>query len=242
MSDTFDHGVEALDRFLDGEDGPTTYTLGLNQKAKRFGLEKTCMYCKETKLKWALHPNGSYYLQDKHNEWHFCQNNLAQDKKILHPVNLQQEQARRIYPMDQKFVSVTFERSGKFEAPSKEYTYMTDLDLVEGDRVVVEANDEYKVVTVVSVRGLTANQRSRATKWVVCKVDISAHEERLRKAAIAQEIRNKLQERRSQYEELQIYRQLAAHDPEIAKLMQELEQVDPYAILKLPAGESDPRD
>jgi hypothetical protein len=81
------------------------------------------------------------------------------------------------------------------------------------------------------VRGLTPGERAKASQWIVAKVDVTGHEERLRKAEIAQEIRNKLQEAREKTEELMIYQQLAKGDPSIQKLLLELAEVDDTVIL-----------
>lgn len=130
--------------------------------------------------------------------------------------------------MDRKYAIV------KFYGNETEYTYLTDFDLSPGDLVVVPANSYYQVVKVVETRGLTPGQRSKATKWVVQRLDITAHEQRLEKQRIAQEIRNKLREKKSQIEEMMIYQQLAKSDLEVQKLLGELAEVDETVVL-LPA-------
>lgn len=142
--------------------------------------------------------------------------------------------------VNKKYVSVVFNQ--KDAVPSgelREYTYLTDLDFDAGDFAVVENNGKYAVVEVKSVRGLTKLQRDKACKWIVAKVDVEAHELRLKKAAAAQEIRNKLQELREQQEELLIYKALAQGNPEIQKLLVELAANDD-SITLLPSGDVAP--
>ena len=136
--------------------------------------------------------------------------------------------------MNRKYAVVHFDQDnrGKSHSTEKGYTYLTDLDLEIGDKCVVDTpGNGLSVVTVVSVRGLTAGQRTAATKWIVAKVDVEAHKERLRRQEAAQEIRNKLFEKKSQAEELKIYQMLAKDDPEIKALLEELAGVDDTVVL-----------
>lgn len=138
--------------------------------------------------------------------------------------------------VNKKFVSVVFNQ--KEALPSgdlREYTYLTDLEFQKGDLAVVENNGKYAVVEVTAVIGLTKMQRDKACKWIVAKVDVEAHQLRLKKAAAAQEIRNKLQELREQQEELMIYQALAQGNPDIQKLLVELAANDD-SITLLPNG------
>jgi len=129
--------------------------------------------------------------------------------------------------VNKKFVSVVFnQRDALPTGDLREYTYLTDLEFEKDDFAVVENSGKYAVVQVTAVRGLTKMQRDKACKWIVAKVDVEAHELRLKKAAAAQEIRNKLQELREQQEELMIYQALAQGNPDIQKLLVELAQND----------------
>lgn len=108
----------------------------------------------------------------------------------------------------------------------REYAYKTDIDLAVNDYVVVKSGGYYKVVQVTKVRGLTHYQENQATSWIVCKINTAAHEERLRKQEIAQEIKNKLRKRKEEMEEIMVYKMLAKEDPSIKALLQELGQAD----------------
>jgi len=111
-----------------------------------------------------------------------------------------------------KFVENTYE---------KEYAYRCEFEVSPGDWLVVCVNKVYKCVQVTRVRGLSDSERSKASKWIVCKVDTARYEERMKRMEVVQEIRNKLKERKEQMQEFLIYKQLAETDPEIKKLLDE---------------------
>ncbi len=124
--------------------------------------------------------------------------------------------------MSRKYVTVMFTSNSH-----KEYTYLTDLDLAPDDKVIVDSpHDGFVVVTVIKVRGIPKHQLSKATKWVVQKVDTAAYEERVKKQEVIQEIKNKLAERREEMEELLIYKTLAKEDVEIKNLLDELNELE----------------
>lgn len=109
---------------------------------------------------------------------------------------------------------------------SKEYHYLTDIEFAEEDKAVVNVDGEFKVVTVTSHRGFSKYEINKASKWIVQKLDLEAYYERLKKQAIAQDIKNKLQEYKEKMEEYMIYKQLAKDDPDIKDLLVELAEVD----------------
>ena len=133
-----------------------------------------------------------------------------------------------------KFVAVVFYNGlgDIVQHDMKTYTYMTDIrDIQVGDKLVVEVSQDLKVVTVVQTEGLTPAMRNKAHAWVVAKVDVQGHIDRVQRMQKAQEIRNILRERKEQVEESLIYQHLAQTDPEIGKLMQELHDLDPSFAL-----------
>lgn len=124
----------------------------------------------------------------------------------------------------------------RFKGSNKGYTYITDLDLKPEDKVIVDSPSEGMVVVdVIKVRGLTKNQLNVACKWVVQKVDLVAYDANMKKQEIVQEIRNQLDERKNDMQEMLIYQQLAASDPGIQSLLDELEKIDPDMVPQLTA-------
>lgn len=232
MSDCFDHGEEAMDRWLDGEDQEPQFPAGREDDGV------VCKFCGEGGLEWEQTDNG-WRLFDEGEMLHDCLNvpsNLPAPVELA-PVVVDFKpltEKENLLMLNRKYAVVSFDQDnrGGNHSTSKTYTYLTDLELVEGDKVVVDTpGNGLSVVTVVGVRGLTAGQRTAATKWIVAKVDLDHHKERLRKQEAAQEIRNKLHEKKQQFEELQIYRELAKSDPEIKKLLVELSDVDETVTL-----------
>jgi hypothetical protein len=126
---------------------------------------------------------------------------------------------------------------------SKDYAYLTDLEFKTGDFAVVDTKSAdsfgYHIVRITQVQGLLENQRLSGDKWIVQKVDVADYLLRMEKQKIAQEIRNKLKERREAMEEVAIYKMLAKDDPEINKLLHELANFDDTAKLLLPPEEID---
>ena len=63
------------------------------------------------------------------------------------------------------------------------------------------------------------------TKWIVTKVDLTAHYERIAKKERVKEIKEKLEKERQKAEELQIYEILAAANPKMKELLDELKSL-----------------
>lgn len=125
-----------------------------------------------------------------------------------------------------------------FNLSTKEYAYFTDDDSIEtGDLVVADARGEFKLVEVTQTVGLTQLDIQKATKWIVTKVDTKAHEERVRKENLVQEIRNKLVERQKEVSEYVIFQQMAKTDPGMRNLLDQLRQVDPTLVPELPSDD-----
>ncbi|BDR75247.1 hypothetical protein [Clostridium tetani] len=77
--------------------------------------------------------------------------------------------------MDKKVAIVRFPR-GSF---NQDYSYKTDIEnLKEGDVLVVEANNSY-AIAIFQRYSEIKSRVEQATKWVVQKVDIEAHEAKM---------------------------------------------------------------
>ena len=133
-------------------------------------------------------------------------------------------------------ITSTFDDRGR----PKAYSFFTDDDdLKPGDLVIVQSHGPSNrlgmaICQVSSVEGLTKHQRDLAENWVIQKIDLNVHVARLKRAAVEQEIRNKLRARKEEAEELLIYKALAKDDSEIAKLLARLAEFDPTAKNLLP--------
>ena len=118
-----------------------------------------------------------------------------------------------------KTVSVKFS-SGYQE---KTYAYLTDIDDVSvGDTVVVES--PHSGMTCVVVKGIddSAEAISKATKWVVCKVNDTAYRARIEAEREKAKILAKLQKIKAQVLEQNQFEELARLSPEAADLVKQL--------------------
>lgn len=120
-----------------------------------------------------------------------------------------------------KYVEVKF-MGNDGEFTEKNYAYRTTLeDLEKGDLVVVEAVGYYKVVEVqryVPYSGL-------ATKFVVSKLDLEQAEKDKEEVLKREELMEAIELRMQKAEKLRQAKKLAKLDPELGKLLEQLEEV-----------------
>ncbi|HLO11520.1 MAG TPA: hypothetical protein VK190_04625 [Pseudoneobacillus sp.] len=118
-----------------------------------------------------------------------------------------------------------------YSAPSnKTYNFLTDTDkLVTGEKVVV---DTVNGLTIAEVVGYSPSDQefgetfgNKLAKWVIQKIDLTAHEERLANAKRIEELKKKMEIRRKKAAELEIYEILAKADPEMALLLKEFKNL-----------------
>ena len=103
----------------------------------------------------------------------------------------------------------------------KTYDFFTDLELKVGDVVVVDTQNGLQVAEVVDVDV----DSSKATKWVVDKVDMEAHKARIEREKRLKEITQKMEARRKKLEKFEVYRMLAEKDDEMAELLKQYAEV-----------------
>ena len=100
------------------------------------------------------------------------------------------------------------------------YLYKTDLDLEEGDFVVVDApKSGLTVVKVVMVKECC--DTSKATKWIVDKVDVAAYQERKHREARKAELLTIMKAEAAKASDLLVYETLAKSSPEFKALLDE---------------------
>ena len=129
-----------------------------------------------------------------------------------------------------QIVQVRFSGANNKVYDSKPYAYYTDLDLKEGDHVVVDVRGEapyagLKVVKVASTEE-TVNGILNAHSWVICKVDTEAHQKRLEREERRAIIEAKLIKAAEIAHRNQFLSTLAAHNPEISSLLVELKALE----------------
>lgn len=99
----------------------------------------------------------------------------------------------------------------KFSGTYSTYAFKTDLDLKVDDLVVCDTSRGYSVGKVAG-----GTDVSKATKWIVQKVDVAAFEARKAKEAELEKMLRKMETRRKKVESLSLYRSLAKDDPIMA--------------------------
>lgn len=104
----------------------------------------------------------------------------------------------------------------------KMYSFYTDLELKKDDIVVCDTAYGYGIAKVVEENILNG----QAKKWIIDRVNIDKHLERLAKEEKIKRIKGKMLQRKKQLEEKAIWEMLAKKDPEIARLLKELENLE----------------
>lgn len=122
-----------------------------------------------------------------------------------------------------KIVSVKFPAVFSYSGSNnKTYVYMTDLDVDVGDTVVVDSPSAGFTCVKVTKIDEDAVAVSKATKWVVCKIDAEAYKARIEREKQKGVIIAKLQKLQKEILERDQFAQLAALSPEAAALVEEL--------------------
>lgn len=121
-------------------------------------------------------------------------------------------------------VRFTKDAKDMYGMTSKKYNYLTDIEgLQEGDMIVVHVRDSFDIAYFVEYDENVKELEN--TKWIVIKVDLTAHYERVAKKERVKEIKEKLEKERQKAEELQIYEILAAANPKMKELLDELKSL-----------------
>ncbi len=98
------------------------------------------------------------------------------------------------------------------------YDFFNDVeDLEKDDLVVVDTANGYSLAKVVEFKETS----TKANKWIVQKVDTAAHKARLEKQAAIKALRHKMEQRRKQIQDVQVYALLAQTDPEMAEMLKQ---------------------
>lgn len=128
---------------------------------------------------------------------------------------VQSETKEEINMENTKVVMVQFERDFGW---SGEYAFKTDLDLKVGDDVLVDVTKKGATMARVSKIDTAS---TKATRWVIQKVDYDAHKARIVREAKLQALKERMQARRVVLEENEIFVKWAQKDSEMASLVAE---------------------
>lgn len=123
------------------------------------------------------------------------------------------------------YVQCVFNCGGNVYDIQKKYNFKVPKNLVSeikiGDRVVVDTSNGFQVVTVVGASVSTY----QATKYVVDIVHMDAYEKALDDEKRIKIIKDQLNQKKERFEKEKMYEMLATSDPEAAKLLEALKEL-----------------
>lgn len=108
---------------------------------------------------------------------------------------------------------------------AKSYSFLTDIeDLEKNDIVVVDTVNGLVLARFLSYNELADTTKS--TKWIIQKVDLTAHKKRLEDARQVEILKKKMEDRRKKAQEIEIYAILAKEDPEMQAMLDQFKQLN----------------
>lgn len=122
----------------------------------------------------------------------------------------------------------------RFDGSYKDYEFKTNLDLAINDIVRCDTSIGVSVGRVYQVK---PNPTAAATRWVIDQIetktyDVKTHRERVQKFEALVELKKKMEKRRKQIEDVDVYRQLAEGDDEMKLLLAEYETAQQLAYVE----------
>jgi len=129
--------------------------------------------------------------------------------------------------MKKTVARITF--PGTTYSAEKKYNFQTSiLDLEKGDKVVVDTVNGLVIAEFDSYDELGFGESGVKvpSKWVVQKIDVTAHNTRVEAAAKVIKIKAMMEARRKKSEEITVYAILAQEDPEMKALLDEYNLVN----------------
>jgi hypothetical protein len=113
-----------------------------------------------------------------------------------------------------------------------------ELGVAKGDVVVVDSAGSLQVAEVKEIKGYLSEggkiiglsaaahaSPSKATKWVIDKVDMKAHNDRIMRDAKLAALKKKMDARLKQLQTEQVYRMFAEQDDTLRELLSEFESL-----------------
>lgn len=109
------------------------------------------------------------------------------------------------------------------------YAFLTDLELNIGDSVVCDTSRGLSVGKVVRHQDknqITASDKRKAVKWVIQKVDLTAHNQRMHRVARIETLNNALQRKLRDFNAKQALSIMIENDVEAAHIYEELRALE----------------
>ncbi|MNU34863.1 hypothetical protein D3C71_234490 [compost metagenome] len=115
----------------------------------------------------------------------------------------------------------------KFAGETRLYDFYIADDVAKThDTVVCDTSRGYSVGVIREIKSVADNFNGKATKWVVCKVDLESHVRRVQREEQARLIRAQLAAKKNLFETQRMYNIMAQEDPEVASLLNKLEELE----------------
>jgi hypothetical protein len=109
-----------------------------------------------------------------------------------------------------------------FDDDPKKYHYFTDIDdLKTGDYCVVDSGPG---LGIVQIKGFHTS--CKASNWIVQKIDLEEHKERLKKQERIEALKAQLESRRKKFEEEHLWAMMAEKDPTAAAFLAEIKELE----------------
>ncbi len=130
-----------------------------------------------------------------------------------------------------KLVLVTFQSRDSYGVKNeKEYTFRTYDEVEIGDKVVVNTRHGLAVATIQGFPEesvAVARSKFQSLAEVVCRVDMTAFNERKEKAEKASAIKAEMDCKVKQMQEDAVYEMFAEKDPQLAELLKQYKELNP---------------
>lgn len=115
----------------------------------------------------------------------------------------------------------------KFVGEIKLYDFFIAEDVAKvNDSVVCDTARGYSVGVIREIKEVADNFSGRATKWIVCKVDLEKHMQRIQREEYARTLRATLAAKQRQFEAKRLYSIMAEEDPEVASMLIQLKELE----------------
>lgn len=124
-----------------------------------------------------------------------------------------------------KVVKVVFGKKNEYgHFIGREYCFKADDEIKKDDLVVVDTANGLGLGTV-SNDAVHTSEVAKATRWVVCKVDIEKHNERVAAEERKKAIMTKMEEMKKKIEEETIFEILAEKNSDMKALLEEYKAI-----------------
>lgn len=146
------------------------------------------------------------------------------NKNELSPLNKKEKvKNQEEYFMDKNYhpVIINFISGSNTNAP---YTYAAYEDYTEGDYVVVHTGHHGIAIAKVKAMG-TEDDKVEYGREIICKIDMSAYEDRKARAKRRAELKSKMEAKVKELQETAIFEMLAKEDAGLAEMLKEFKEL-----------------